>query len=336
MRRIVTISFTGRDAPGGVPRWNRDIRDAFPDREVVHFCWDDLIGHSGIRTDKPEWERARSLNGWLIATKQVRQDDIILVDGFWGIGFLGTKFNVISVAHGNWSHTTKQDVENGIPPEFPQHHAVQVDYRRRHLKNGGKIVAVSNFIAHECKIQWGFEMEVINNGIDTEKFKPAEKKIERKRPIIIHGTTTTNKGFDHIEAVKKLDADVWLLDEAARKLNLPKYDALAQADIVVHPSAHEGNSYFVLETLASGVPIFSYNVGLMFDYFPRHDPFPGEIHHRAYRDPGVTKMCVEAMLIYHKRGTAAWKPRQIAEQHSLDRFCREWREYIERYENALV
>lgn len=347
MRRIITISYTALDAPGGVPRWNRDLKDAFPDREVIHYCWDDLEGHSGIRSFFPEWEKAKALNGWLIATKKVTRDDIILVDGFWGIGFVGTDFNVISVAHGNWSHTTKDDVDKGVPPEFPQHHAAQVDYRRRHLKNGGRIVAVSKFIAHQCKIQWDFEMDVINNGIDLARFKPAEKRLPRKRPIIIHGTTNANKGFDHIEAVKTLDADVWLLDEAAHKLSLPKYEALAQADAFVHPSAHEGNSYMVLETLASGVPIVAYNVGLLYELLERQHyvhnyegmdtsggPLAGMIMLRNERSPQETLSATKSVFAQYSCAPS-FDPRRYAWEFRIERFRDEWRKYIEEFENAL-
>jgi glycosyltransferase involved in cell wall biosynthesis len=348
MRRIVTISYTPLDAPGGVPRWNRDIRDAFPDRDVIHYSWDDLVDHAGINSSMPEWEKARVLNGWLIASRKVKFDDIILVDGFWGIGFVGTKFNVISVAHGNWSHTTLEDVKKGVQPEFPQHSAVQIDYRRRHLKSGGKIVAVSEFIAHQNKIQWGFDMEVINNGIDLNRFKPAEIKLPRNRPIIIHGTTTANKGFDHIEAVKKFDADVWLLDEAAHKLKLPKYEALAQADLFVHPSAHEGNSYMVLETLASGVPIVAYDVGLLFEIASKQHKAlsdvmcpngtaggsqAGIIMLRSERSPEETLSAVKEFFRLPYACGPIYDPRSWAWNYRIERFRKEWREYIERYEN---
>lgn len=329
MRNLILTSFTPTDAPGGVPRWNRDIKRFFP--EAKHYSWTDVVKDMGRDVNLPEWDRARALNAWLKGKGLVKPDDIILTDGFWGLGLEGFP-NVVSVAHGNWSHTTKDDVEKGIPPEFPLHHAVQVDYRRRHLSQGGRIVAVSDFIAHQCDIQWGFKMPVINNGIDTGVFVPAERKLPRKRPLVIHGTTTTNKGFDHIEILESsLDADVLLLDRAAKKLGLPKYEALAQADIVVHPSAHEGNSYFVAESLSCGIPIVSYDVGLMFETrLHDEDRKVGVIMDRRERNPQKTVEGVRQALERLREKDPILDPRGYISNFSIERFGTEWRSYLER------
>ncbi len=324
--KIVLTSFTPIGAGGGVPRWNRDFMAAFPAGRVVHYSWSDVIKATGRDAPLPEWEKARTLNAWLRATKKIERDDIIVTDGFWGIG-LEDFPRVISVAHGNWGHVTKDDVDAGIKPEFPQHHAVQIDYRRNHLKRGGRIVAVSDFIANQCKLQWGFEMPVINNGINLQKFVPViGEKIKRKRPVIIHGVTTTNKGFDHIDEVKKLDrADVILLDEAPTFFGIPKYPALAQADIVLVPSAHEGNSYFVLEALASGVPVVAYDVGLMYRARKENAPV-GVIMDRATRSKEHTAREVQRALT--ALSIVGSDPRGWVSQFSVENFQQQWRDYF--------
>lgn len=325
--KIVLTSFTPIGAGGGVPRWNRDFTAAFPKGRVVHYSWSDVIKATGRDAPIPEWEKARALNAWLRATKKIEKDDIIVTDGFWGIG-LEDFPRVISIAHGNWGHVTKADVDAGIKPEFPQHHAVQIDYRRNHLKRGGRIVAVSDFIADQCRLQWGFEMPVINNGIDLKKFVPVlGGKSKRKRPVIIHGVTTTNKGFDHIDEVKKLDqADVVLLDDAPGFFGIPKYPALAQADMVLVPSAHEGNSYFVLEALASGVPVVGYDVGLMFRAVRENAPV-GCIMHRTNRSKEETAKAV-AFCLNSPTALSECKPREWVSQFSVENFQQEWRDYF--------
>lgn len=324
MRKIVLTSFTPLGAPGGVPRWNRDFVSGFPEGSVKHYSWSDLVKDVGRDYPLPEWDKAKYLNQWLIQKKKIERDDIILTDGFWGIG-LEEFPNVISVAHGNWGHVTADDVAKGLLPEFPDHHRIQIDYRRKHLARGGKIVAVSDFIADQCKLQWNFDMPVINNGIDLKKFVPTTDRKPRKRPVIIHGTTTTNKGFDHIDALKKLDADVLLLDEAAGFFGIPKYPALAQADLVVHPSAHEGNSYFVLETLASSVPILSYDVGLMYKARKVNAPI-GRILERSIRSPEETLEQTRQLLLALK--IVDVNPRDWVLQFSLEMFQRDWRRYL--------
>jgi glycosyltransferase involved in cell wall biosynthesis len=326
---VVLTSYTPLGAPGGVPRFNRDLIGVLP--KARHYSWFDMLRELAAKDSEiAEWDKARALNTWLRRTGRVTADDIVITDGFWGLG-LEDFPKVVSVAHGNWSHTTKDDVDRGVPPEFPRHHAVQVGYRKNHLANGGRIVAVSDFIAHQCKIQWGFEMPVINNGIDLKKFVPTTDRKPRKRPVIVHGTTTTNKGFDHIEHLKKhVDADVILLDEAPDFFKLPKYPALSQADLVVHPSAHEGNSFFLLETLASGVPIVSYDVGLMYRAARGPDPLVGSvILDRRSRSKEVTLGGVERLLEPGRDlsfdGSMA---RYFAEAYSTDVFRKNWLDYL--------
>jgi glycosyltransferase involved in cell wall biosynthesis len=339
MRRIVLISYTPKDAGGGVPRWNRDFIRGFPG--TVHYSWTDFLKDQAPITppDMPEWDKAKILNAWLKWAKLVTKDDIIIADGFWGTNLDG--FNVISVAHGIWSHLTKEDVDAGKTPEFPAHHAVQVEYRRRHLALGGKIVAVSDFISRQMKLQWNYDSEVINNAIDLEKFVPAKERVPRKGPLIIHGVTTGNKGFDHIETIGRMaTCDVMVLDDAQRALGLAKYESLSQADLVVQPSAYEGNSYFVLETLACGVPIVAYNVGLLNSiseicHKKGLDCKIGCVIDRKYRSPQetlkVTKFILESVL----RDRSQYNPREVAQLFSLQRFHEEWRDYLERYEKTL-
>jgi len=326
---VVLISYTQLGAGGGVPRFNRDLIYALSNGK--HYSWFDMLKElrrpdSGI----PEWDKARALNNWLRATKRITNDDIVITDGFWGLG-LEDHPKLVSVAHGNWSHTTKDDVEKGIPPEFPLHAAVQLDFRKRVVDKGGRIVAVSDFIAHQCKIQWGFDFPVINNGIDLKKFTPTTDKKKRKRPVIIHGTTTGNKGFDHIDHLKKnIDADVLLLDDAPGFFGVPKYPAMAQADLIVHPSAHEGNSYFVLESLASGVPIVSYNVGLM--YLAKEEGRDGDfgrILDRTGRSKEYTLQGTAGALEHALLGpTMGEKAREFATRFSVENFRQNWLNYL--------
>ena len=164
---IILISFTPLDASGGVPRFNRDFIAGFP--EAKHYSWWDVINKYGD-SNLPEWEKAKVLNRMLLQEKKILPNDIVIVDSFWGLGLEQHK-NVVSIQHGNWSHTTFDDVKAGILPEFPYHHAVQLKYRKEHIKRNGRLVAVSEFISDQCKLQWNMDISVINNAIDVNKFK---------------------------------------------------------------------------------------------------------------------------------------------------------------------
>ena len=313
---------------GGVPRWNQDFKRCFS--HVQHYSWDDVVENTGGDVNVPEWQKAKILNSWLLHNKLVDHDDVVVTDGYWGDGLFPDK--TVSVAHGIWSHLTKEDVDAGMTPEFPFEHAVQVNYRRKHLAAGGRIVAVSSFISHQLDVQWGWKVPVINNAIDVKQFHPVFEKLPRKRPVIVHGVTTTNKGYYHIESIKDLDADVLLLDDAAKFFGLPKYEALAQADLVVQPSAYEGNSYFVLEALACGVPLIVYDVGLMYEASREGwSNCMGTILDRKLRSTETTRRATEEALSRIKPTIAwAWEGRDFACLHSIEVFKKEWTEYLGR------
>jgi glycosyltransferase involved in cell wall biosynthesis len=318
-------------AGGGVPKWHRDLKRFIG---LQHFSWTDFVLANGDCT-LPEWEKAKLLARWLVHTGRVLKDDTVVADGFWADGYadLGVR-RVISVAHGIWSHLTKDDVDAGKQPEFPYHHAAQVAFRRRHLEAGREMYAVSDFIANQLKLQWGWDVPVVNNGVDLDVWKPVAK-LERERELVIHGVTTANKGFDHIEAVKKYmpgPCDVWLLDEAAANLGVDKPTAFAMADYFVHPSAYEGNSYATLEALACGTPIVGYDVGLMwYAQRARQDmsfPNPGAIIDRNLRSPEKTADALLRCFASCERDS--FQPRKFAELFSIERFGREWSAILNR------
>ena len=343
MRDIVLVSFTRLDANGGVPRWNRDFIAGFPGTR--HYSYEDFVNNAGTMSDNipTEWSAAAGLNMWLHRAKKVKKDDIIISDGFWGEGLSSLGYNVISVAHGIWSHLTKEDVDVGRQPEFPVHHAVQVKHRHDHLSRGGKIVAVSRFIQEQMGLQWGFESSVINNAVDLDEFTPNVPRMIVTRPLVIHGVTTSNKGFDHIKKVKEALEDrveVLLLDDAARELGMGKYQALAHADLVVQPSAFEGNSYFVLETLACDVPIVAYDVGLLHSIstISRENGIQacvGAVIDRKYRSPEETAKVSSFILDSVRRDRSVYNPREVAKLFSIQRFHQEWKRYLEDYERRL-
>lgn len=337
MRRIVTISFTPLDASGGVPRWNRDFKSGFPEGAVTHYSWWDALPAVGGKDDHnvPEWDKARVLNQYLIWSKKISKDDIIIVDGFWGLG-LEEFPNVISVAHGIWSHQTLEDVEQGKLPDFPLHHSVQVDYRKKHVARGGKIVSVSDFIATEIRKQWSLPSFVINNAIDLSVFS-SDLRLQNwcDEKLVIHGVNdpgNENKGWKHvkhlIDSPFDFPADILSLDEAHKKYKFKsKPEALANADLVVIPSAYEGNSYFCLEALASNVPVIAYNVGLMYKAWGSRDCLDvGTILDRSLRSPEVTRNAVSSFL----KEPHEVNPRRWVSQFSVDNFHEEWRQYLAR------
>lgn len=347
-RRLVTVSYTAFDAGGGVPAFNRVLHAAFPERERRHFCWDDFPwAGSPDLTGLSEWDRARMLNAFLVKTRAVNSDDVVVADGFWAAGLEHLPL-VVSHSHGIWSHLTHEDVLAGRQPDMPHHHAAQVTFRRRWTQLGKHITAVSSFIAEQMRLQWGFEVDrVINNGVDTVQYAPMSPVeagwYELRRPLVIHGVNdraNLNKGWDHIELLQReLDAEVVSLDEAHQQF-MPRSDrpwtkpkVLAQADLVVHPSGFEGNSMFVAEGLSCGVPVVGYDVGFLSSLMG--GPLCS-VMDRSKRSPEYTLETVRWMLSDADRLERARRiARTIAVQHlDIALFRSGWRSYIEEVERG--
>lgn len=346
-RRIVTISFTELNAGGGVPAFNRALRAAFPDRVVRHYCAADFPTPSAFGF-LPEWEQAKSLNRYLIQTRQVTHDDIIIADGFWAAGLESFPF-AVSVAHGIWSHLTREDVDAGKQPDMPLHHAAQVAFRGRWSSLKKSHVAVSEFIRNQMWLQWGFESHVINNGHPSQKILSDERRKSLRELIELpvestwlwgHGvndSTNLNKGMDHIEAVYAMMDSIgksqnFSLDQLRKIKKLEKElepgQFLQLCDFAVVPSGYEGNSYFTGELLSSGVPIVAYDVGLL--YQARKEGWStklGELIDRRERDTSRTAAGARDLCQRLDKGELL-DTREFIRNFSPERFEREWQCYI--------
>jgi len=197
-------------------------------------------------------------------------------------------------------------------------------------------------------IQWGFKSTVINNAIDLDKFKPRKNTDSctgrGMRPLIIHGVNDKHnpvKGWDHIQYLKEnIDADVWSLDEAyaffkRHDPNVGKYEVLTYADLVVIPSAYEGNSYFALEAMACDIPIVAYDVGLFYEISKMKEGFMsnvGPILLRRLRSKKETLDGVKhALRKSILSGSSYWdhtSSRKVAENYSIQKFHEQWKDYL--------
>ena len=242
MRRYAIITYTRREDgdSGGVPRWAWYLKRALDEarHEVEHFAWADYPNRADLAT-APEQVRALALSSWVGA--QAADYAGIIADGFWGWGLPETARAIIC-AHGTWAGLDA--AMGGVPRDFVE--AQHETFRRF------PVIAVSEAAAHEVFVHHQVRAAgVVPNGVDLDLYQPDGHARGRR---IRHASHSTSKGRDIVERVAaQLDAGARVeYLEAAIGNEPPRF---AAADVFLHPSRYEGDSYACIEALACGVPL---------------------------------------------------------------------------------
>ncbi|SEN48756.1 Glycosyltransferase involved in cell wall bisynthesis [Mesobacillus persicus] len=164
-------------------------------------------------------------------------------------------------------------------------------YKKKELFNGVKhltIVTPSNWLAEIVKKSFlgRYPVEVINNGIDLEVFKPTESdfrgKLNIKDKFIILGVAGAwekRKGYEYFYGLsKELKEDevivmVGLTEQQTKELpdnviGITKTDSVKElaeiysaADVFVNPTLEDNFPTTNLEALACGTPVITFNTG---------------------------------------------------------------------------
>lgn len=148
-----------------------------------------------------------------------------------------------------------------------------------------RIVAVSRYVA-ECIHRHGLAgkkpLDVIYNGIDTERFRPSTSRTEgQPLRILFVGNPSRRKGFHLLTALaEKLPAGVELAFTTGLRNHQvgsihPRFVSLGsipyskmhlayqQADILLFPAYREGFGLCIAEAMSCGLPVISTNCSAM-------------------------------------------------------------------------
>jgi glycosyltransferase involved in cell wall biosynthesis len=205
----------------------------------------------------------------------------------------------------------------------------------------------------------GMEMDkVIYHGIDLERFKPVDKDtkkelrakygINNQKPVGLWiGRFHPQKGWHILRelALKRPDV-MWLVmmsgnvDRKARLPNvriLPKIpfnhmqEIYQMADFYIMTSCVESFSLTTLEAMATNLPVFAYNTGIVWDINNGHvKSFPGLNVIEQWNADAFLKALPENEKLYNLPS----ETRKIAEQFPIEKWRTEWKEIIDEVKSS--
>lgn len=283
---------------GGVEQFARDLGSAW-DGELQFLAY-----HNPTI---PPWETAVRQNRNNLASGVISPDDIVVADGFYGLGLEDKVKRLIIVCHGSYAGMLREYNINP-PPSFNsglRSWLRQAASYQETAYRSGEVVAVSVSAAYDlydlCDLA---EIEVISNGVDTAMFHPPSAE---EGWVEVAGNDE-RKGSDMI-SVLRAETPIASLGYEGRKCE--RWNKFGYA---ILPSRYEGGQYAALEALASGLTVVAYRSGF-FDMDVEEDLFYGtyDYHQHAFSE-----------LMYRAEENpidASW---WVEKNASLEKFKREW------------
>jgi glycosyltransferase involved in cell wall biosynthesis len=139
----------------------------------------------------------------------------------------------------------------------------------------------------------------------------------------MYAATSNRKGTDVLEYMRvNLNVDLEPMSEFSGRME-KEARRFNEANVVIAPTRHEGNSYLLLDAIACGVPIVTYATGYAMEMDERVGYITDDISPENFR---------RLMNLVLEKDQEEWidSVRGFAEEHcDYERFADEWREYVE-------
>lgn len=265
-----------------------------------------------------DFEKAKALSHWLWESGAVKENDVVVFDGYWGIGLVDKPVRAISVCHGSYIGTMIQ--MDKYPWQGEPYLPFHAQYQEATWKDPNcEVVAVSPRAAQELHDLYGVESTVILNGVDLEVYKPMPER--HQDGLVLHAATGPRKGIDIMGEI------AGFLKEGLRleflQANEPSFESEArrwsEGSLAVFPTRYEGCAYAGIECAACGVPQVHYATGQACSYDNR---------------VGLVVDDLNSLPIAHHLNEMSdhlddYNPHEWAREFAdYERFAREWRNYL--------
>lgn len=349
--KIFLVSFSGKSQAGGVERVVYHLDEYFHHKGMRTMLIDEtflvkhtllgrlfnlLFRHHHFRKRK-EVYMARYTSAYLWLHK--RRNDIVITQGE------SAPFFPVDV---NFIHGCYHLMEKAYWRK--EEHLSRISrLQQRNCLSARQVVAVSSRVKQDI-VRWyevpEEKIAVLNNCVDTNRFRPYEKKYSHQRTVLFVGRLISYKGLDILEQLATTieQSDNWRLLIACNEtpdtarfsgfsrttiktgLNIDNIatGAYAAADLLILPSMFEGFELVTLEALSTGIPVIGTKVGAISELsdegFPGVYVLPGHI---SCADDAILRHFEQLLADFQRTITPQALHEKIAARFGLERYTRE-------------
>lgn len=287
-------------------------------KTVKQLVWEKREGGNAGGVPKFAWYLQKAVGGEVYAVRNGGNDNwdngLPVVDGNLS-KWIGD-IPIVSVVHGTWK-------EFAIRNDWPSFcHGEVADQDVQWKRKNVICAAVSHASARQLKQHHGVEAKaVIYNCVDTGLYVP--KQPSNKKPVIVYAANDKNKGSDRAHQINLLIGDKFEMRYLGARPG-QEQDKFVQADIYIHPSRYEGNSFACLEAMSCDIPGVYTKCGLMEDMDAK------DVGGIVPWDASPKVLADEIVRVYEERDK--YHPREwVLKNATFEIFKDKWTNFLKEY-----
>ncbi len=347
MSKIVIANHNNiEESLGGQETFFSILSKIFNAKRVSYTIAENVLKHNLFSDVFRIVYRGYVIDKYLVRYENLFKPNLIIKNSGVG-GFVKLRTPQIVVFQDPFYNIIEKSIENGIFFNL-EHYSTCIELQRKTAQNA-KTVAVSNFMKKDMEL-CGIKCDkVIEEGIDIEKFKPNENKIELRKKYGIPldkkvGIAVTKfippKGWDILAklinkfpdihwivvltsevGIKPKLKNVTLLERVVPKLMPELYNA---SDFYISTSSVESFGLSSVESSACGLPVITYRTGWAWDWWDKRLGLRVDTWDVYSFTKAVNDLFAEGHIKYEPRKAI------IEKGFTLERMKKDWKEFVEK------